>query len=252
MWLLWMQSSATPRSHVPVQQLIHTRSDKCLLILFYFFTPFRVLNDIHNPLVSRCVILITKLIFLIYVLGWQGGTILSDCHSFILFHDLIFFLGSPFPFLIFQSLRCSGSLKRPWGLQVLSFVSHFLLKQFFFNPMRLFTVVVLALSTLSRFLAAFFLTTAALLPPSAFSVSARGQCYTFFSCMQEGRGYLFSHCNLKIEKKNLFKVATKVPFLRYSGIPLSSNWRVFRVEIRIRLYQYMIWMRFDLEYRPIS
>lgn len=74
-----------------------------------------------------------------------------------------FFLGSPFPFLIFQCLRCSGSLKRPWGLQVLSFVSHFLLKQFFFNPMRLFTVVVLALSTLSRFL---LLSFSPLPPPS--------------------------------------------------------------------------------------
>lgn len=70
----------------------------------------------------------------------------------LLFLNYYFFFGSPFPFLIFQCLRCSGSLKRPWGLQVLAFVSHFLLKQFFFNPMRLFTVVVLALSSLSRFL----------------------------------------------------------------------------------------------------
>lgn len=108
--------------------------------------------------------------------------------------------GSPFPFFfIFPRLRCSGSLKRPWGLQVLSFVSHFLLKQFFFNPMRLFTVVVLALSTLSRFLLLSF--SPPPLPASAFSVSARGQCYTFFFCVHEGRGYLFSYCNLKIEKK---------------------------------------------------
>lgn len=68
----------------------------------------------------------------------------------IYFTIFFFFLDSPFPFLIFQRLRCSSSsLKRPWGLQVLAFVSHFLLKLFFFN---LFTVVVLALSSLSRFL----------------------------------------------------------------------------------------------------
>lgn len=73
-------------------------------------------------------------------------------HTFTFFLLFFFFFVSLFQFLIFQHLRCSGSLKRPWGLQVLSFVSHFLLKQFFFNPMRLFTVVVLALSTPSRFL----------------------------------------------------------------------------------------------------
>lgn len=117
----------------------------------HFLIPFRVLTDI-NPLVIQHVILITELIFLIHVLGWQGSTILSHCHPFILFHTHPLFFGSLFQFLIFQHLRCSGSLKRPLGLQVLSFVSRFLLKQFFFNPMRLFTVVVLALSTLSRFL----------------------------------------------------------------------------------------------------
>lgn len=79
-----------------------------------------------------------------------------------------------FRFLIFQCLR------------VLSFVSHFLLKQLIFNPMRLFTVVVLALSTLSRFLPLSF--SPFPLPPSFFSVSARGQCYTFFFCVQEDRG----------------------------------------------------------------
>lgn len=144
-----------------------------------FLTPFRVLTDI-NPPVIQCVIVITELIFLIYVLGWQGGTILSHCHSFTLFHNLIFsfFFGSPFPFLIFQRLRCSGSLKRPWGLQVLSFVSHFLLKQFFFNPMRLFTVVVSALSTLSRFLLLSFFRP----PPPSFSflcVSQRSMLHFF-------------------------------------------------------------------------
>lgn len=117
----------------------------------------------------------------------------------LLYFTISIFCGSPFPFLIFQRLRWSGSLKRPWGLQVLAFVSHFLLKQFFFNPMRLFTVVVLALSTLSRFLLLSFCPPP--LPPSAFSVSARGQRYTFFFCMQDGRGYLFSYCNLKIEEK---------------------------------------------------
>lgn len=70
-----MQSSATPRSHV-LMFLYSSLSTLALInvslfyfILLFFFTPFRVLTDIHNPLVSRCVILITKLIFLIYVLG---------------------------------------------------------------------------------------------------------------------------------------------------------------------------------------
>lgn len=124
---------------------------------------------------------------------------------------LYFSFFSPFLFLIFQHLRCSGSLKHPWGLRVRAFVSHFLLKQFFFNPMRLFTVVVLALSSPSLFLLSFS-PSHPHHPPSVFSVSARGQCYTFFFCMREGRGYLFSYYNLKIEKKNWFKVGTMVSF----------------------------------------
>lgn len=127
------------------------------------------------------------------ILGWQGGTIffhyIFSHYSFAFILNTAFhFFGSLLQFLIFQCLRCSSSLKRPWGLQVLSFVSHFLLKLFFFNPMQLFTVVVLALSTLFRFLSLSF--SPPPLPPSAFSVSARGQCYTFFFCMQKGRGYL--------------------------------------------------------------
>lgn len=73
-------------------------------------------------------------------------------HNFRVLFCFVFFFLSPFPFLIFQRLRCSGSLKHPWGHRVLAFVSHFLLKLFFFNPMWLFTVVVLALSSPSLFL----------------------------------------------------------------------------------------------------
>lgn len=177
-WLL--QSS--PSQHLHLLFLYSSLSTLTLINVSsfcLFFTPFRVLTDI-NPLVIQCVILIIELIFLIYVPGWQGGTILSHCHSFTLFHHLnfFFFFGSPFPFLIFQRLRCSGSLKRPWGLQVLAFVSHFLLKQFFFNPMRLFTVVVLALSTLSRFLLLSFSSTR---PPSLsfLCVSQRSMLHFF-------------------------------------------------------------------------
>lgn len=141
------------------------------------------------------------------MIRWHNSLSLPLLYFISLFHFFFLFLFLVLPFrfffFIFPRLRCSGSLKRPWGLQVLSFVSHFLLKQFFFNPMRLFTVVVLALSTLSRFLLLSF--SPPPLPASAFSVSARGQCYTFFFCVHEGRGYLFSYCNLKIEKKNLFK-----------------------------------------------
>lgn len=91
--------------------------------------------------------------------------------------------GSPFPFFyIFQRLRCSGSLKRPRGLQVFAFVSHFLLKLFFFNPMRLFTVVVLALASLSHFLS-----------PSLpqLSLSARGQCCIFLLLHARRQGGIF-------------------------------------------------------------
>lgn len=163
--------------------------------LFSFLLRFRVLNVI-NHLVIHCVILITQLIFLL------KGPQLTKQHNSLSFPLLYFISGffSPFLFLIFQHLRCSGSLKHPWGLRVRAFVSHFLLKQFFFNPMWLFTVVVLALSSPSLFLLSFS-PSHPHHPPSVFSVSARGQCYTFFFCMREGRGYLFSFYNLKIEKK---------------------------------------------------
>lgn len=141
MWLFWIQSSC---SHV-----------SCSFKVTYspnYFPPFRIFTDIDPLVINLCVILITELIFLIYVLRWQGDNSLA----LPLLYFISPFFGSPFPFLIFQSFRCSGSLKHPWGLQVLAFVSHFLQKQFFFNPMRLFTVVVLALSSLSLFLLLFF------------------------------------------------------------------------------------------------
>lgn len=151
---------------------------------------------------------------------------------FFFLHCLFFFFFVlAFRFLIFQRLRCSGSLKRPWGLRVLAFVSHFLLKQFFFNPMQLFTVVVLALSSLSLFLLLSFSLPPPHpppqhppLPPSAFSVSARGQCYTFSSTCKKAGGIFFSYCNLKIEKKKKSDSRLGPRCLyKYNGLPLSSN-----------------------------
>lgn len=104
-----------------------------------------------------------------------------------LFINYYFFLGSPFQFLIFQRFRCSGSLKHPWGLRVLAFVSHFRLKQFFFNPMRHFTVVVLALSSLSLFLLLSFSPS----PPPFLSflcVSQRSMLHFFSSACKKAGG----------------------------------------------------------------
>lgn len=136
------------------------------------------------------------------ILGWQGSTISSPCHSFAFILNTSFhiFFGSLFQFLIFQCLRCSSSLKRPWGLQVLSFVSHFLLKLFFFNPLRLFTVVVLALSTLFRFLSL------SLSPPHLSLCQPEVNAILFSSACKKAGGTFVSYYSLKIETK------TKLPF----------------------------------------
>lgn len=111
---------------------------------------------------------------------------------------LSIFFGPLFQFfLIFQQLRCSSTLKRPWGLQVLSFVSHFLLKLFFFNPVRLLTVVVLALSTLSRFLSLSFCS-----PPIFLCVSQRSMLYFFSSACKKAGGYLCQLLQPKNRKKD--------------------------------------------------
>lgn len=104
--------------------------------------------------VIQNIILITEWNIRIDVLRWHGGTYLPLLRSFTKFLFFWFFLSfwySLSVFLIFQLFRCTGSLKCPRGLRVLAFVSHFLLKQFFFNPVRFFTVVVLALSPPSLF-----------------------------------------------------------------------------------------------------
>lgn len=83
MWLSRIESSPSQHHHLLV--LYSSLSTLTLINVSWFFTAFRVLNDI-KPLVIQRVILITELIFLIYVLGWQSGTILSRCRSFTLFH----------------------------------------------------------------------------------------------------------------------------------------------------------------------
>lgn len=96
---------------------------------------------------------------------------------------------------------------------------------FFFNPTRLLTVVVLALSSLSLcflFFSFFFPVSPSSLPPSLsfLCVSQRSMLH-FFLLRANRRGYLLSYCNLKIEIKIWFEGwKENVP---YSGLTLCSK-----------------------------
>lgn len=138
------------------------------------------------------VILITEIILLICVPGDEVKRFSDSASRLLDFNSF-----SPTFFYIFFSTSDAQLFKAPTGAKVLSFVSYFLLKELSLTQSQLIPVVFGGLPFPSFFTLSF-----------PFSVSHRGQCYTFSWTQREVGGHLCRPCDLKIAKISRFKGST--------------------------------------------